>query len=224
MPSVLITGANRGIGLELSRQFAADGWRVIACCRDPSRASALDGIASGIHALDVADPRAIAALGETLAGETIDVLLNNAGVYGERQSFGTIDSAEWRHVFQVNAIAPVLMAEAFLQQVARSQRRIIASITSRMGSIGDNSGGGSIVYRSSKAALNAAMKSLAIDLAPKGITCVVLHPGWVRTEMGGGNAPMAPTDSARGLRGVIGRLTSADSGRFLNYDGEELPW
>jgi NAD(P)-dependent dehydrogenase (short-subunit alcohol dehydrogenase family) len=223
LPTVLITGTNRGIGLELARQYAANGWRVHACARDPGRATALKSVSGDlrIHKLDVTSDADIAALARALAGEPIDLLINNAGVGGDDES---MEPKAWLAVFAVNSIAPMRIAEALLPNVETSKERRIVSITSRMGSIADNSSGGSYAYRSSKAALNAAMKSLAIDLKPKGITIAVLHPGWVKTDMGGTGAPLATKASAEGLRRVIAGLKPADSGGFFNYEGTRLPW
>ncbi|MCZ6859745.1 MAG: SDR family oxidoreductase [Alphaproteobacteria bacterium] len=225
--NVLITGAGRGIGLELARQYAADGWRVRATCRDTKGASALEGVYGDvlIHRLDVTEGVQVAALARDLKGEPIDLLINNAGMTGARdRSFGNLDYDIWEEVFRVNALAPVRVAEALVDLVAASERKLIVSISSRMGSIDANNDGGSYSYRSSKAALNAAMKSLSIDLAGREIMVVVFHPGWVRTDMGGKSASLSAKQSAEEMRAVIDRLTLSDSGRFLNYDGTDIPW
>jgi NAD(P)-dependent dehydrogenase (short-subunit alcohol dehydrogenase family) len=224
MPTALVTGANRGIGLEFARQYAKDGWRVIATCRDPERAKDLRklGDSVSVHKLDVADAEQVAALARALEGEPIDLLVNNAGIMGGAV-LDRIDYAAWEEVLRVNTLAPVRIAEALLANIAASERRLIVAITSRMGSIAE-SDGGYYPYRSSKAALNAAMRSLAVDLAPRRITVALFHPGWVRTDMGGRGAQVAPKDSVAGMRAVIARLKLADSGRFFNYDGSEIPW
>lgn len=224
MPTVLITGANRGIGLEFARQYAADGWEVIATCRRPDKAVELAALGVGVHALDVTDFREIAALGGRLADRPIDVIVNNAGIYGGAQDFGHVDPDDWAYAFQVNAMAPLKIAEAFAGHMARSQRRVIASITSKMGSIEDNTSGDSYVYRSSKAALNAVNKSLSIDLKGRGIVCVLLHPGWVKTAMGGPAALITAQHSVGGMRRIIDTATLSHSGRFFAYDGQEVPW
>ncbi len=227
MPSILITGANRGLGLEFSRQYAADGWRVFATCRQPERAKELArlGDTVTVHRLDVDDRRQIEALAAELRGKAVDVLLNNAGVYGPKpQDLDDSEADTWSRVLRVNTIAPLVIARAFLDHVARSQRRLIVSITSLLGSIAENTSGGIYMYRSSKAALNAAMKSLACDLRNHGVTVVVLHPGWVRTDMGGREAPLKPKDSIAGMRRVIERLGPSDTGRFYDHTGAELPW
>lgn len=227
MTSVLITGANRGLGLEFARQYAGEGWRVLATCRAPERAEALRRVAGevSIHRLDVGNFDHIAALSRALAGEPVDLLVNNAGLYGGRpQRLEDLDYDTWAQVLRINCLAPIRMAHAFLEQVALSRRKTIVAISSSMGSIARNTSGGAYVYRSSKAALNAAMKSLAIDLAPRGITVACLHPGWVRTDMGGPDALIEAQQSVAGMRAVIARLGPAESGKFFRYDGSTIPW
>jgi NAD(P)-dependent dehydrogenase (short-subunit alcohol dehydrogenase family) len=237
MKTVLITGANRGIGLEFCRQYAAEGWRVVACSRDPKKSDALNKLAAQypglieIHALDVADHAQIENLAQVLANEfpateTIDLLINNAGIYPDADSrgFGNTDYAEWMQAFRINTLAPLKMAETFATQVARSKQKAIVTITSKMGSIADNGSGGGYLYRSSKVAVNMVVKSLAIDLKPAGITAVVFHPGWVRTDMGGPNALISAEQSVSGMRQIISRLTLADTGKFFGYDGQVIPW
>lgn len=226
MPTALITGAGRGLGLEFSRQFADDGWTVLAGVRDPEGAEDLRRIDGDVSAvpLDVADPASVAILGERLIGVPIDLLINNAGIYGPRDmALGGFDFDAWREVFEVNTLAPMRVAEAFMEHMRAGQGRRIVTLSSKMGSIGESSGG-SYIYRSSKAAVNAAMKSLAMDLAPDGFTVVVVHPGWVRTDMGGSSAAIDAVESVTGLKRVIDGLTPADTGRFFNYDGSVIPW
>ena len=226
MPSVLITGSNRGIGLALARAYAADGWRVIATCRAPTGARELQALAGDIslRRLDVTEQDQIAALAANVTSP-IDILINNAGIYGPRDpALGVLDAAAWAGVLRVNTIAPIMVAEAFAGHVADSGRKTMAFLSSRMGSIGENTSGGSMIYRSSKAALNAAVKSLAIDLAPRGIKILVLHPGWVKTDMGGAGAPITPEESVAGLRQVIDGVTAPMSGRFWSTDGAEISW
>jgi NAD(P)-dependent dehydrogenase (short-subunit alcohol dehydrogenase family) len=231
MPTVLITGASRGLGLEFCRQYGAAGWRVLAGVRDPERASALRELAGHWpsitpHRLDVADFAGIDALARDLADEAIDVLINNAGVYGDTEHgrFGALDYGRWLEVFRINTQAPVKLAETFLPQLLRGERRVLVAVTSLMGSLADNTSGGSILYRSSKAALNAAYKSLSIDLRSRGVGVLLLHPGWVRTDMGGPNAPTPPEESVQGMRRVIETFGLRDSGRFLDFRGREQPW
>jgi NAD(P)-dependent dehydrogenase (short-subunit alcohol dehydrogenase family) len=231
MPSTLITGANRGIGLEFARQYLADGWQVYAACRHPDSASELRRLADDsddkvqIQALDVTDPVSVQAAAAELEGQAIDLLLNNAGVGGARgQTIGNIDYEVWAKVLDVNTMGPLRVSEAFVDHVAKSERKLIVTLTSGMGSLADNTSGGSIAYRSSKAAVNMVMRSLAIDLASRGITCVVVNPGWVQTDMGGANATLTPAKSVTALTRLIETLGPAQSGKFFNYDGCEYAW
>jgi NAD(P)-dependent dehydrogenase (short-subunit alcohol dehydrogenase family) len=222
MPTLFITGANRGIGLELSRQYRKDGWRVIATTREKGKAGELEKIGAEIHLLDVADIPAIGKLGRELGKETIDLLIANAGIMGPREMpIDKIDAEAWLDVFRVNSIAPLATAAAFRAQVARSQQKKMVAISSVLGSIARNNGG-MYVYRSSKTALNMAWKSWSIEASE--LTSVMLHPGWVRTDMGGPTADVAVEDSAAGLRKVIAGLKPSDNGRFFAFSGEELPW
>ena len=227
MPSVLITGSNRGIGLEFARQYAADGWRVFATCRDPAHADALKALEGDIriHALDIGDFAAIDSLARELKGQSIDLLIMNAAVYGpDHQSLENLDYEEWLEAFRIDCMAQIKMAQAFLEHVARSGRKTMIALTSRMGSIEDNSSGGSYAYRTGKAALNAAVRSLALDLAPRGILAAVVHPGWVKTEMGGPHARISTETSVTAMRPIIDRLGPAEAGRFWSWDGTEIPW
>lgn len=227
MPTVLITGANRGIGLALARQYLADGWKVIATAREPGDATALSALKGdlSVEALEVTDDEAVADLAGRLAGTPIDLLFNNAGIAGrEAGNLGSIDSETWLETFRVNAIAPIKVSEAFVPHVAASGKKQIAFVSSRLGSITLNLEGGRYGYRSSKAALNMAAKSLAVDLKPKGITVIVLHPGHVATDMGGASAPVSPDESASGMRRQLAAATPADTGAFINYDGERFAW
>ncbi len=231
MPAILITGTNRGIGLEFTRQYAQDGWRVYACCRNPDQARELQQLAEkykniSLYKLDVADHKQIDALGKDLRGVPIDILLNNAGMYAgnSAESMGSLDYPMWEKSFRINTLAAAKMAEVFLDNVARSEKRLIAALSSLMGSMADNGSGGSYLYRSSKAALNAVMVSLAVDLRPRKIGVLILHPGWVKTDMGGPNAEISTEVSIRGMRAVMDKFTLKESGRFIAYDGAELPW
>lgn len=227
MPTVLITGANRGLGFEFARQYCAAGWRVIATCRKPEAAGRLESLSCNteVHPLDVADFAQVEALAHALDHEKIDLLLSNAGVYGPPSSqFGSLDFAAWEEVFRVNSMATLKICECFADHVAGSNLKLIVAITSRMGSIDDNASGGSYFYRASKAALNAVMKSLSIDLKERGITVAVLHPGWVKTDMGGADALIDVGPSVAGMRKVIAGLKPQDSGKFLGFNGDEIPW
>ena len=228
MPSTLITGANRGLGFEFARQYLADGWQVYAACRDPASASELRRLAEDklrILAMDLTDPASIRAAATELDGQAIDLLLNNAGIIGPRgQTIGNIDYEAWAEVLAVNTMGPMRVSEAFVEHVASSDRKLIVTLTSGMGSIADNTSGGSVVYRSSKAGVNMVMRSLAIDLAPRGITCVVVNPGWVQTDMGGPNASLEPSESISALRRLIATFGPEQSGKFFNHTGREYPW
>lgn len=226
MPTVLITGASRGIGLEFVRQYAAAGWKVLACCRTPGKAADLNKITGdvSVFALDVDDDQNIASLAQQLKSIPIDVLINNAGISKpEASTLGEISSEVWLQVFRTNTIAPLKMAEAFLPNMEAGKEKKLIAITSRLGSIELNEGG-RYSYRSSKAALNSAWKSLAGDTAGKGMICVVFHPGWVQTDMGGASAPVKPSQSVAGMIRLISGFTRKDSGTFRNFDGESLPW
>ena len=229
--TVLVTGANRGLGLEFVRQYAVDGWKTYAACRSPKSAKELKALQSqhadaiAILTLDVTDADSIRAAAAQLRGEPIDLLINNAGVGSPpAQKIGSLDYAAWARVIDANVLGPARVIEAFVGNVAQGGGKRIVTLTSRMGSIEDNSSGGSYAYRSSKAGVNAVMKSFSIDLAPRGITCVVVHPGWVRTDMGGANGKLAPAESVKALRKLIQSLDAKDAGKFYNYDGSELPW
>ena len=228
--TILITGSNRGIGLELTRQYAEAGWHVHACCRHPDHADALNALAQEntqitVHALDVTNNAQIRALAKSLQEQPLDILFNNAGVYGQDDAyFGNTDVDQWLDCFHINSIAPMKMMEAFASNVARSHTKLIATMSSKMGSMADNGSGGSYVYRSSKAAVNAVMKSAAIDLAPRGIKVAILHPGWVLTDMGGPNAEITVQESATNLRKILEGVTLENSGSFFDIDGSVIPW
>jgi NAD(P)-dependent dehydrogenase (short-subunit alcohol dehydrogenase family) len=228
---LLVTGANRGLGLEFARQYAADGWQVYAACRSPKAAKDLQHLAgeSGgrirVLEIDVTDTASVRSAAAPLKGVAIDLLLNNAGVMGPRsEHLGSLDYAAWARVLDANTLGPMRVTEAFLQNVAKSGLKQVVTITSGMGSLADNTSGDSYAYRSSKAAVNMVMKSLAIDLAPRGITCIVMNPGWVRTDMGGPRGTISPAESITAMRSVIANLRPDDSGKFLNYTGKPYPW
>ncbi|MBC01118.1 MAG: Short chain dehydrogenase [Rhodobacteraceae bacterium] len=229
-PTLLITGASRGIGLETVRRFLDDpDWQVIATCRDPGAASDLralqarHGTRLELHALDVGDGDAVARLADVLAGRPVDVLLNNAGVMGAHQSLEDLDFDGWLAEVNVNTLGPMRLALALRPNLVLSKNPRIVTISSQMGSMA-RPRGGSYAYRSSKAAVNKAMQGLALDLADEGICVVAVHPGWVRTDMGGGGADISVEESAAGIYRLTRDLTLADSGRFLTYRGEDHPW
>lgn len=226
MPTVFITGANRGLGLEFARQYAADSWDVIATCRAPEAAAELNALTGvEVHALDVTDFAAVATLAETLSGRAIDVLINNAGTYGPKgYGLDEVDFTAWEQVLRTNVLAPLRVAQCFAPHVARSELKTMATLSSKMGSMTDNTSGGSYIYRSSKAALNAVVKSLSHDLGGDGIVNIALHPGWVRTDMGGPNGLIEAPESVSGLRQVIQNAGRQQNGGFFNYDGSHIPW
>jgi NAD(P)-dependent dehydrogenase (short-subunit alcohol dehydrogenase family) len=232
MNTALITGTSRGIGLEFARQYAEDGWRVIACTRSPEKSDALNGLAAryaervAVHALDVTNHARIDELARSLSGVTIDLLINNAGIYTDSHAaaLDQIDYDGWALSFRVNTMATLKMAQAFLPHIKGSRQKKIVTISSKMGSIAENTSGGNYSYRSSKAAVNMVVKSLSIDLRPAGIIATVFHPGWVKTDMGGPRALISVTESVSGMRRVIDRLSMADSGTFLAYDGRPVQW
>jgi NAD(P)-dependent dehydrogenase (short-subunit alcohol dehydrogenase family) len=240
MSTALITGANRGLGLEFVRQYAADGWKVIAACRNPGKAAELQAMAKAhknihIEHLDVADLKSITALAKKLKDETIDVLINNAGILSgaspsmsaikndKSQSFGSIDPDAWLQVMRVNVLAPLKMTEAFVTHVAKSEQRKIVMISSGWGSI-ELMDGDWYAYRPSKATLNAVTKNLATDLKEYKICIVAFSPGWVQTDMGGKEAEITPETSISSMRKTIAGLGMDHSGGFFNREGEIYPW
>jgi len=229
--NVLITGCSRGIGLEMVRYCMEQGWRVFACCRHPQRAEKLLSMAQlsrglvSVHLVDVAEIATIQALAYELRNEAIDILINNAGVYGsDKNSFGQVDVSNWLETFQINTIAPLKMVEAFVAQLTLGQKKTVACLSSKMGSMDDNDSGGSYIYRSSKAALNAVVKSLSIDLSSQGFVCVVLHPGWVKTDMGGPQAEITTRESVTRMFATLKKLKPEDNGRFIDIDGTDISW
>lgn len=227
MPTVLVTGANRGLGLEFTRQYADDGWTVIATCRNPiapGELAKLDGDIQ-VHGLDVGDKHQIARLADDLSGTAIDVLINNAGIYGPRgYSLAEIDLQAWAEVFHTNTMAPLLVADAFTPHVAASDMKKVANVSSKMGSIGDNTSAGQYIYCSSKAALNSVMKNFSQAVADRGIAVTVMHPGWVQTDMGTSAADIDAATSVTGMRRVIDGLSMVNTGRFYDYGGGEYSW
>ncbi len=227
MPTVLITGANRGMGLEFVRQYTADNWRVIATCRHPKSAKDLNQIKGNIKILplDVTDFMVIEQTSKLLQSENIDILLNNAGIFdSHKNGLGKTNFDAWTEMLRINTLAPLKIVESFMAQIISSNKRIIVSISSLLGSVSANDSGGQYAYRSSKTALNSINKSLSVDLAEKGIISIVISPGWVRTDMGGPDAAIDPVDSVAGIRGVIDSLKPEDSGKFFNFDGSIINW
>jgi NAD(P)-dependent dehydrogenase (short-subunit alcohol dehydrogenase family) len=230
MTTILITGANRGLGLEFVRQYLAASASVHATCRDPARSEALAALGASnpgkliVHALDVTDASATDTLKTALRDTPLDIVIANAGIYGPaNQSWDTMDFDAWAQVFAVNTMAPLRIAQAVQPNLVAGGRKIFVAITSQMGS-NAGAGSGALAYRSSKAALNRVISAMAIDWKVHGLAAVAVHPGWVQTDMGGKNASLTPPDSIAAMRRAIDSLTLADTGRFLNYDGASLPW
>ena len=240
MPTILITGSNRGLGLALVRLYGALGWIVHATCRNPAQSEDLREIAEThgdtvfVHPLDVTDHGAIDRLAEQLEGMPIDVLVSNAAIMDPDyatvppaspvQSFGMIDYASWTKVLRVNLFGPTKLAEAMVENVARSDMKIMLFISSNVGSIGLNDWGRLYAYRTSKTALNMVVKGLSVDLRSRGIVAVAVYPGWVRTEMGGPEGKISAADSAECCRRIIAGLSPDDGGKFFSYTGDPMPW
>jgi len=233
MPTILITGANRGLGLGLVKAYLKNGWEVTATCRYPDKAEALQALKGplDILPLEVTDHRAIDDLAKKLKGKPLDVLINNAGVLGSDsfekggagQTLGDIDYDGLRHTLEVNTIAPLKVTEALLPNLELGDQKKLVTITSRMGSL-DEMGDGFVSYRTSKAALNAIMRNLSVGLKEKGIAVAVLHPGWVKTDMGSAAAPVTVAESVEGLIRQIDHLQLNDTGCWKDYTGETIPW
>ena len=233
--TVMVTGANRGIGLEFVRQYAEQGWRVLACCRHPGASDDLQTITTDrevqIYTLDVSNFEAIDELADRLRAEPVDVLINNAGVFGPkvfadddpRQTFGHMDYEIWEQVLRTNLMAPLKMVESFLEHVRIGQQKKIVNLSSSVASIAETATG-IYSYRSSKTGLNVIMATLANEVRDQGISVGIYCPGWVQTRMGGPQASVTPTDSVAGLRARIDELNPDNSGRFLRYNGEVIPW
>jgi NAD(P)-dependent dehydrogenase (short-subunit alcohol dehydrogenase family) len=225
MPTALVTSASRGIGLEFARQYAAAGWTVLAACRDPARAASLRGLPGDIRpvAMDVTD---LASVEAAAAGtEPVHLLINSAGIIGRSDDGpGRMDYAEWAKVIDTNTFGPVRVLDAFADRLAAARSALAVTITSGMGSIADVGSGRSLMYRTSKAAVNMAMRARSFDLKPRGITVLVINPGWVRTDMGGASAPLPVADSVAAMGRIFETIGPERTGSFLNYTGVEFPW
>ena len=231
MKKILVTGANRGLGLGLVKKFLKNNEKVICTTRNISKSKELilckekynDNLE--ICELDLLDKDSPNILSNFLGDETIDLFINNAGVIGHSaQHFKSVSLNHWLDVLKVNLIAPLLITQSIIKNIEKSSERKIYFISSKVGSIEDNKSGGMYIYRSSKTALNQVVKSLSIDLKPLGISVISLHPGWVRTEMGGPNALISVEESVNGMVDVISNTSIVNSGEFINYDGTRLPW
>lgn len=230
MTTVLITGANRGIGLELSRQYANNGATVLACCRTPDTAHALVELARvkevEILGVEITDPQSVASLGQQLAGRPIDILINNAGMMGperNRQSLSNMDYEGWAETFAVNSMAPLRMLQTLLPNLKAASGGKLATITSQMGAMSVDMTV-AYAYCSAKAAVNKVMKLAAIELARDGLSSCLIHPGWVQTDMGGPQAAITPHESATGIIKVIDKLNLETSGGFWNWNGTAHNW
>ena len=227
---IVVTGANRGIGLEFVRQYLARGERVVAAVREPRSAGALRSLEAAhpgalrVLACDVGDDASVAEFARALGGGAVDVLVNNAGVRGEWTSLEAMDTAEALRTFSVNALGPLRVTRALLPHLLRAETRKVAHLSSGMGSIGDNTSGGAYSYRMSKAALNMASRSMAVDLRDQRVISAVFNPGWVQTDMGGRSAPLPVDQSVRALIALIDKLTPSDSGAFLDWRGAHYEW
>ncbi len=229
METILITGANRGLGLEFVRQYASTDVTILACCRDPKDAKELQDLQKQhsnirIYPLDISKTQDIQTLASQIQ-EPIDILINNAGMLEKEEGLGNLSTDAFLQTFLVNSVAPIKMTEAFTKHVANSNRKLIVCISSTMGSISENTSGGYYSYRSSKAALNMVMKSAAIDLSAQGIKVLLLHPGWVKTRMGGPEAAIEPVTSITGMRKVIENYKPTPGEViFYRFDGETVAW
>jgi NAD(P)-dependent dehydrogenase (short-subunit alcohol dehydrogenase family) len=230
MDRVLITGANRGLGLEFARQYAQSGMAVIATCRQPDEARKLHALGVeypervSIQALDVTDAESIDALVQRLENTRLDVLINNAGVSPRGERFDTVEASAMLDVFHVNSVAPLVLARKLRPLLAQTPHPRIVNISSAMGSLTRKDYGRHYSYAASKAALNMITRAAAHDLEPEGIIVVALHPGWVQTDLGGSQATLSPAESVAGMRRVVARLRAEDSGSFLTWAGQRHPW
>lgn len=234
MPTILIAGANRGLGLEFVRQYAADGARVIAACRSPMQADDLVALAASskglvtVHPLEITDQLSVDALKAVISNQPIDIVIANAGIYGsdrdgKGQGWEDMDFNAWANTFAVNTMGPLRLAQIVRSNLLAGEGKTFVAISSQMGS-NAGAGGGAYAYRTSKAALNKLISTMAGEWKADGLIAVPMHPGWVRTDMGGENAHLSVEESIAAMRATITKLRTTDSGRFLNYDGSTLPW
>ena len=230
MTTIIVTGANRGIGLELVKQYCNRNYQVIGTYRDEAISGELISMSRNldnlkVHSLDVSSDQSLKDFSSKLGETPVDIFINNAGVYGPRDSsFNNVDEKNWIPVFQTNAIAPLLLTQLIIDNLRNGSQKKLIYITSKMGSIDDNKSGGAYIYRSSKTALNSVVKSISVDLAKDDMKVALLHPGWVRTDMGGPNGLIDTSASVSGMTKVIDSLSQSDSGCFFNYDGSKIPW
>jgi len=221
MATVVITGANRGLGLEMAKQYADHGWNVIGTARKPEDAEELRAIGKvTVMQLDAADDASVEGFAEQLGDQPVDLFINNAGIYGPSE----FDRKDWLDLFNINVIGPVKLATELKDNVAKSADRKMVVLSSQVGSIAENDSGSMIYYRTSKAAVNQAWTCLAKQWQDEGLTLIMMHPGWVQTDMGGANADLTPEESVAGMRTVIDGLTHDQNGKFYDYSGREIPW
>ena len=222
--TVLVTGANRGLGLEFARQLHEGGAEVIGTARNPEAAAELRALGVRVEQLDVADAASVAALAERLGDLALDALINNAGIFSEHGDFTTADPDEVLRVYAVNTVGPLRVTQALLPALRRGDRKLVMNMSSGLGSIANNGRGSSVGYRSSKAALNMQTRTLAMELQDEGFVCVAMSPGWVRTDMGGERAPLSPEESVRGMLGTLAPLGPEQTGQYYDHNGQQLPW
>jgi len=227
--TVLITGANRGLGLEFARQYNAAGWQVIATARQPDAASDLKALGERVRIapLDVTKPESVAALAASLGKQPIDLLINNAGQgvgLDRGRPLSDVDLKEFARILDVNTMGPVRVTQALMPNLRAGQGKMIVGISSGLGSISGNDEGGFYGYRESKAALGMFLRSLAAELKKEGFICVAIIPGWVKTDMGGPDAPLTPEESVAGMRKVLDGLKPENTGQFWSYKGTQVPW
>lgn len=221
MATVIITGANRGLGLEMAKQYSANGWNVIGTAREPEKAQELNALDKvTVMQLDIADDSSTQNFAEQLGNQPVDLFINNAGIYGPSD----FDRKGWLDLFNINVVGPVELATALKSNVAKSEGKKMVVLSSQVGSIAENDSGNMMYYRTSKAAVNQAWNSLAQQWKDEGLTLAMMHPGWVQTDMGGENADLTPEESVEGMRSVIDGITHDQNGKFYDYSGREIPW
>ncbi|MEM9334988.1 MAG: SDR family oxidoreductase [Pseudomonadota bacterium] len=222
--TVLITGANRGLGLEFAKQYKDAGWTVIGTARSPGRAYELNALDVEVLQLDVTDSASIDAMVTALDGRSVDLLINNAGIFPRVGNIDEVSIDDYSRTLTVNTVGPMRITQALMPNLRSSEQKKIVNITSQLASIELNTGGNFYGYRESKAALNMFTRTLAQELGPEGFICLTLHPGWVRTDMGGEQAPLSPEQSVTGMRTVIDNMTSDDNGVYRGHHGDIVPW
>lgn len=222
--TVLITGANRGIGLELARQLSEHGWQVIGTARKPAAATELNALDVKVLQLDVTDQGSVESLAESLQGQPIDMLVNNAGIFNVMWKLEDVDFDDFNRMIAVNTVGPIRVTQALIGNLRAGTGKTIVNVTSNLGSLAENTDAQFYGYRESKAALNMYTRSLAAELGPEGFTAISLHPGWVQTDMGGSQAPLTVVESVIGIRGVLENLTPSANGTYMTWEGKEMPW